>query len=41
MVKISRVIEPQPSNHAAYQPFYEAYKATYAALRDLRKDLEV
>ena len=41
MVKISRVIEPQSSNHAAYQPFYEAYKATYAALRDLRKGLEV
>lgn len=39
MVKVARVIEPDPAAHAAYQPFYETYKATYAAVRSLRRDL--
>ena len=39
MVKVARVIEPEPSAHSAYQPFYETYKATYAAVRSLRRDL--
>ena len=39
MVKAARVIEPDPAAHAAYQPFYETYKATYAAMRSLRGEL--
>lgn len=32
MVQVVRRIEPDAKRHAAYQPFYEAYKETYAAL---------
>ena len=32
MVQVDRRIEPDPQRHAAYRPFYEAYKETYAAL---------
>jgi FGGY-family pentulose kinase len=32
MVQVARRIEPDPQRHAAYRPFYEAYKETYAAL---------
>ena len=39
MVKVSRVIEPDAAAHAAYQPFYDTYKATYGAMRSLRQDL--
>ena len=41
MVKVTHVVEPDLSTHSAYRPFYEAYKSTYAALRQLRKGLEV
>ena len=34
MVQVVRRIEPDAKRHAAYQPFYEAYKETYAALAD-------
>jgi len=39
MVKVARLIEPESRAHSAYQPFYETYKATYAAVRSLRQDL--
>tara|TARA_B100000941_G_C28101981_1_gene348875 strand:- start:134 stop:535 length:402 start_codon:yes stop_codon:yes gene_type:complete len=39
MVKTARTIEPDPAVHAIYQPFYETYKATYATLRSLRREL--
>ena len=39
MVKAARTIEPDPAAHATYQPFYETYKSTYAALRSLRREL--
>jgi len=39
MVKVARVIDPDPSVHSAYEPFYEAYKATYGAVLSLRRDL--
>ena len=32
MVQVVRRIEPDARRHAAYQPFYQAYKETYAAL---------
>ena len=41
MVRVSRVIEPDVSTHAAYQPFYSSYKATYGAMRSLRRDLDL
>ena len=41
MVQVARVIEPNSTTHAAYRPFYQAYKETYAALRQLRKGVEV
>ncbi len=34
MVHVVRRIEPDARRHAAYLPFYEAYKETYAALAD-------
>ena len=40
MVKMTRVIQPNASTHSAYRPFYEAYKATYSVLRELRRDVE-
>ena len=40
MVEVTRVIEPDAATHSAYRPFYEVYKETYRALRDLRKGLE-
>ena len=39
MVKVARVIEPEPSAHTAYQPFYETYKATYDAVLSMRRGL--
>ena len=32
MVQVVRRIEPDAKRHAAYRPFYEAYKETYEAL---------
>ena len=40
MVKVTRIIEPNPSTHSVYRPFYESYKATYLTLRNLRKPIE-
>ena len=40
MVKVTRIIEPNPSTHSVYRPFYESYKATYPTLRNLRKPIE-
>jgi len=40
MVQIDRVIEPNSQVHAEYQPFYEAYKASYVGLRNIRNNLE-
>ena len=40
MVQIDRVIEPNSQAHAEYQPFYEAYKASYVGLRNIRNNLE-
>ena len=34
MVRVVRRVEPDATRHAAYQPFYEAYKETYMALAD-------
>jgi len=39
MVKVARVVEPDPSAHSAYRPFYESYKTTYAAVRSVRQML--
>ena len=33
-LQVVRRIEPDAKRHAAYRPFYEAYKETYAALAD-------
>jgi sugar (pentulose or hexulose) kinase len=35
MVRIVRRVEPDGARHAAYQPFYEAYKDTYQAIADI------
>jgi ribulose kinase len=40
MVQIESVIEPNAEHHAAYLPFFESYKKTYSALRNIRKNLE-
>jgi sugar (pentulose or hexulose) kinase len=32
MVRAVRRVEPDRARHAAYQPFYEAYKETYPAI---------
>ncbi len=40
MVEVAKVIEPNPQTHAEYQPFYEAYKASYAPLRSIRQPLD-
>ena len=40
MVQIDRVIEPNSQVHAEYQPFYEAYKASYVGLKNIRNNLE-
>ena len=40
MVQIDRVIEPNSQANAEYQPFYEAYKASYVGLRNIRNNLE-
>ena len=34
MGEFTRAIEPNMDNHRAYQPLLEAYRATYANLRD-------
>lgn len=39
MVKVARVIEPDPAAHSAYQPFYKSYKDTYPAVLSLRHNL--
>jgi FGGY-family pentulose kinase len=41
MVEVDRMIEPNAQTHAEYQPFYEAYKSSYATLRTIRQQLEV
>ena len=40
MVKVARVIGPDDATHSIYRPFYEAYKATYGAVRSVRQHLE-
>ena len=35
MVRVVRRVEPDRARHAAYQPFYEAYKDTYPAIADI------
>src|SRR5262249_44933445 len=35
MVRVVRHFEPDRGRHAAYQPFYEAYKDTYPAIADI------
>ncbi len=40
MVQFDRVIEPNSQVNAEYQPFYEAYKASYVGLRNIRNNLE-
>jgi len=40
MVKVKKVVEPNASRHAAYRPFYESYKETYAAMKMLRSAIE-
>jgi hypothetical protein len=32
MVHVERTVQPDMAAHALYQPFFEAYKATYPAL---------
>jgi hypothetical protein len=34
-VRVVRRVEPDRARHAAYQPFYEAYKDTYPAIADI------
>jgi sugar (pentulose or hexulose) kinase len=34
MVEFTRTIEPDLNAHAEYQPLLEAYRATYANLKD-------
>ncbi len=40
MVKVARVIGPDNATRSTYRPFYEAYKATYGAVRSVRQHLE-
>ena len=40
MVQFDRVIEPNSQVNTEYQPFYEAYKASYVGLRNIRNNLE-
>jgi len=40
MVQIDSVIEPNSQVHAEYQPCYEAYKARYVGLKNIRNNLE-
>jgi ribulokinase len=35
MVRVVRRVEPELARHAAYMPFYEAYKDTYAAIAEI------
>ena len=35
MVRVVRRVEPDRARHAAYEPFYEAYKDTYPAIADI------
>ncbi len=35
MVRVERTIEPDMTAHEAYRPFYEAYKASYPALKEV------
>jgi ribulose kinase len=35
MVRVVRTVEPNMDRHAAYRPFYEAYRDTYPALREI------
>jgi len=35
MVQVVRTVEPDMTRHAAYRPYYEAYRATYPAMRDI------
>jgi len=35
MVQVERTIEPDMAVHETYRPFYEAYKASYPALKDV------
>jgi sugar (pentulose or hexulose) kinase len=35
MVRVVGRVEPDRGRHAAYQPFYEAYKETYPAVADI------
>lgn len=39
MVQIERVVEPNAQIHSEYQPFYQAYKASYSDLRNIRENL--
>ena len=40
MVQIDCVIEPNSQVDTEYKPFYEAYKASYLGLRNIRNNLE-
>jgi len=40
MVQIDHVIDPNSQVYAEHQPFYEAYKASYVGLRNIRNNLE-
>ncbi len=40
MVQFDRVIEPNSQVNTEYQPFYEAYKASFVGLRNIRNNLE-
>ena len=40
MVQIESIVEPNANHHDAYKPFFESYKKTYSALRNIRNNLE-
>ena len=40
MVQIENIVEPNADHHDAYKPFFESYKKTYSALRNIRNNLE-
>ncbi len=40
MVQIESIVEPNAYHHDAYKPFFESYKKTYSALRNIRNNLE-
>ena len=40
VAQIEREIEPNAEHHAAYKPFFESYKNTYSALRNIRINLK-